>query len=71
MASRHGVKHESNSESRRSSIEADISAFLARGGKIESVPEGVSGEKDWHPHEGEYRPCTRVQIQLPVSYGSL
>ena len=71
MASRHGVKHDANSEERRSALEADIEAFLANGGKIARVPEGVSGEKDWHPGQGQPRPCTKVHIQLPVSYGSL
>jgi hypothetical protein len=77
MASKKGAekrraeRRNASPEELRRQLEQDVQTFLNGGGKIHRIQEGVSGEKDWHPSQGEIRPCTRVHIQLPVSYGSL
>ena len=74
MASRKGAKQKKElitSAERQAQIDVDVQNFLANGGEILSIPEGVSGEPGWHGQTGAHRPDTRVHIQSPISYGQL
>ena len=72
MAARKGAdKRKISPDEMRRQIESDVQAFLSRGGKIAHIEEGISGEPGWTRPEDGFRPNTRVNIQLPISHGSL
>ena len=58
-------------EDRRTQLQKDIEAFLAKGGHIDQVESGLSGDKSAPAHslQGQ-RPNTQVRIHSPISYGS-
>lgn len=79
MASRKSTIQKSdkaNTEERRYVLESDVEAFLKNGGEIQEVPLGMSGEQGFLKHafskeRTNIRPCTRVNVMSPISYGSL
>lgn len=79
MASRKSANQKfdkANTEERRNVLESDVEAFLKNGGKIQEVPLGMSGEQgflkqDFSKDGTNVRPCTRVNVMSPISYGSL
>lgn len=61
-------------EDRRTQLQKDIEAFLAKGGHIDQVESGLSGlsgdkSAPAHSLQGQ-RPNTQVRIHSPISYGS-
>jgi hypothetical protein len=72
MASKKGAdRRKASPEELRQQLEADVQAYLTSGGKIHRIKEGISGEPGWKRPRNGYNPNTRVNIQLPISYGTL
>lgn len=64
------TKQQLSSEARHAMLEEDIKAFLEKGGKIEEVEAGTTGEsKPWLLGKKPVKHCTPVRLANNIAPG--